>query len=96
MENMRVDEPAASATGRVAAAVDCCPMRAYCGLWHMCNPQIVADYLGLLYNKDSVIAQLLSKKKFPKQLRHIKSLKVLAAAGRCSVWFVFTCGLRRA
>ena len=37
MENMRVDEPAASATGRVAAAVDCCPMRAYCGLWHVCN-----------------------------------------------------------
>lgn len=38
--------------------------------------QIVADYLGLLYNKDSVIAHLLSKKKFPKHLRHIKGLKV--------------------
>ena len=45
----------------------------------VCRPQIVADYLGLLYNKDSVISHLLSKKKFPKHLRHIKGLKVRAA-----------------
>lgn len=38
---------------------------------------IVADELGLLYNKDSVIAHLLSRKPFPKQLRHIKGLKNL-------------------
>lgn len=51
--------------------------------WHLCSlsneplrPPIVTCQLGNLYNKDSVIKYLLSKK-MPKSFKHIHSLKVI-------------------